>query len=441
MKGEAQSSGTAADRDAVPNGGGWRNALWAILAAFGTYFCMYAFRKPFTASTYAGQTAWGMDFKTLLVSAQVAGYTLSKFAGIRVVSEITPARRAAAILLLIAFAQAALLLFAVIPRPWNAVALFLNGLPLGMVFGLVLGFLEGRRATEAMTAGLCASFILADGVVKTVGAWLLSIGVSEWWMPGAAGALFVPPLLLGVWMLSRLPAPDAADVAARSARSTMTRRERWSLAHRYAAGLLLLTLMYLVLTIIRSVRADFAPELWRGLGEAAVPAVFSRTESLVAACVLVVLGSAALIRDNRRALLASLFLCVGGGVLLAGALLAREWGVIGAFGFMTLTGLGMYFPYAAMNTMVFERMLAATRERGTMGFLMYIVDSVGYLGFVGVIVFKASASPGGEMLDVFSAAGWIASVLCVVCGLGAAAYFAAKTRESAAVDLLQEARA
>ena len=75
-----------------------------------------------------------------------------------------PSRRARAILLFIGAAQAALSLFALIPAPWNFLCLFVNGLPLGMVFGLVLGFLEGRHATEALAAGLCASFILTDGM-------------------------------------------------------------------------------------------------------------------------------------------------------------------------------------------------------------------------------------------------------------------------------------
>jgi hypothetical protein len=57
-------------------------------------------------------------------------------------------------LVLIAAGEIALLLFGFVPRPWNAVCLFLNGLPLGMVFGLVLGFLEGRQLTEALAAGL-----------------------------------------------------------------------------------------------------------------------------------------------------------------------------------------------------------------------------------------------------------------------------------------------
>jgi hypothetical protein len=27
----------------------YRNPAWALIAAFGTYFCMYGFRKPYTA--------------------------------------------------------------------------------------------------------------------------------------------------------------------------------------------------------------------------------------------------------------------------------------------------------------------------------------------------------------------------------------------------------
>lgn len=27
--------------------------VWAVVAAFGTYFCMYGFRKPFTAASYS----------------------------------------------------------------------------------------------------------------------------------------------------------------------------------------------------------------------------------------------------------------------------------------------------------------------------------------------------------------------------------------------------
>src|SRR5262249_50051465 len=155
------------------------------------------------------------------------GYTLSKFLGIKVVAEVHPHRRAALLLGLIAAAQVALLLFGLTPAPFNLLWLFCNGVPLGMVFGLVLGFLEGRRHTEALVAGLCGSFIVADGVTKSVGAALLQAGVSEYWMPFLSGLLFVPPLLLFTWMLTRIPRPSRQDVAARSERAPMNGAERW----------------------------------------------------------------------------------------------------------------------------------------------------------------------------------------------------------------------
>src|SRR5262245_57241756 len=83
--------------------------------AFGTYFCMYAFRKPFTAAPFDDVTAWGLAYKPLLVTAQVLGYTLSKFLGIKVVAEVQPHRRAVLLLGLIAVAEVALVLFGLTP--------------------------------------------------------------------------------------------------------------------------------------------------------------------------------------------------------------------------------------------------------------------------------------------------------------------------------------
>ena len=105
-----------------------------------------------------------MDLKILFVISQVLGYATSKFLGIKIVSEMPPARRAIAIVTFIGLAELALLLMAILPTPWNALALFLNGLPLGMMRGLVFGFLEGRTVSDILGAGLCASFIVASGL-------------------------------------------------------------------------------------------------------------------------------------------------------------------------------------------------------------------------------------------------------------------------------------
>ncbi len=70
----------------------WGPMTWAVIAAFGTYFCMYAFRKPFSVSQYPDLDAWGLHYKTVAVAAQVFGYMLSKFIGIKVLTEMAPSR-------------------------------------------------------------------------------------------------------------------------------------------------------------------------------------------------------------------------------------------------------------------------------------------------------------------------------------------------------------
>jgi hypothetical protein len=398
-------------------------AGWAVAAAFGSYFCMYAFRKPFTAAAYADASLWGIGFKTILVTAQVLGYMVSKFIGIKIIAEMPPQRRAFSLLGFVLLAEVALLLFGLVPRPWNALCLFLNGLPLGMVFGLVLGFLEGRRLTEALTAGLCASFILADGVTKSVGTWLLNHDIPEDWMPSVAGALFLLPLGLCVAMLAQIPPPTHRDTHARAERSTMNRADRWALLRCYAWGLVPIIVIYLVVTILRSIRADFAPELWRGLGTAINPSTYSHSEMFVAFGVLAVNGSAVFIRDNRYAFFTSLGTCGLGVGLLAVALVAQQTEVVDGFTFMVLLGLGLYLPYVAIHTTVFERLLAMTRARGNIGFLMYVADSIGYLGYVIVMLVRNFGSTSDDFVGLVTHLCWAAIGLATLSLVQACWYF------------------
>lgn len=378
----------------------WVLTLWCMVAAFGAYATMYGFRKPWTAAGFAG-AEYSVAFKTWLVTAQVIGYMLSKCLGIKIIAEMVPARRAAVFLALIGVAQAALLGFGLTPAPWSLGWLFLNGLALGLVFGLVLGFVEGRCMTEFFIAGHCASFILADGVAKTVGAWLLVSGVSERWMPFAAGLFFALPLLLFVWMLKQIPAPNAADIEARAERATMTAGDRWAMLRRHGLRLMAILLMYLLITVLRSIRADFAPEIWVGLGLSDQPGVFASSEFWIALAIVVINGSLVFVRDNRLAFFASLGLSALGLVLVLVALLAQRAGALTPFAFMVLLGFGMYLPYVAVHTTVFERLIAITRERGNIGYLMYLADSIGYLGYAGVMLSRSLYPAKAQFLDFF----------------------------------------
>lgn len=403
--------------------------LWAVFAAFGCYFCMYGIRKPFTAGSYADTELWNIGFKTILVTTQVAGYMLSKFIGIKIIAEMPPHRRALTLLLLVLIAESALVLFGLVPRPWNAICLFFNGLPLGMVFGLVLGFLEGRRLTELLAAGLCLSFILADGVTKSVGTTLLQQGVPEDWMPATAGLLFLLPISGFIYLLAKVPPPNQKDVTARAARGAMDYQTRSTFFNRYAPGLIAIVVVYLAVTIVRSIRSDFAPEILKGLGMNAKSTTFATSELLVGLGVLAINGGAVLIHDNRKAFFTSLATCTSGFLLLLLTLLGRTAGMLDAFSFYVLIGLGMYLPYVAVHTTVFERLLGMTRERGNTGYLMYLADSFGYLGYVAIMLARnflpanGDLTAGDDMVQILTAICWIAIGVSSGCLLFSWRYF------------------
>jgi hypothetical protein len=395
----------------------WFFTAWCVLAAFGAYAAMYGFRKPFTAAAYGGA-----DAKLWLVTAQVLGYMLSKAIGIKVIAEMRPEQRAMSLLGSVAVAEVALVLFALTPAPLNSAWLFVNGLALGLVFGFVLGFVEGRRQTELFVAGLCASFIVADGVAKSVGAMVLARGVSEHWMPSVAGLLFSPPLLLFVWMLTRIPSPSARDEAERSRRAPMNGTERVAMRRSLGAGLVAILLAYLLITVLRNLRADFAPEIWAGLGVGSQPATFTTSELWVALAVVGANGALVLVRDNRRAFLAGLGLSITGLCLALGSLVGHHLGVLPPFAFMVLLGVGMYVPYVAVHTTLFERLIALTRGRGNMGYLMYLADALGYLGYAGTMAARTAFPTRDTFLGFFTvlAAGLLSMALVSMVGACAA---------------------
>ncbi len=379
----------------------WRwHPAWSMIAAFGCYFCVYGFRKPFTAGTYEEQFFMGIHWKSILISSQIAGYMLSKWCGIFFVSSITWEKRAKAIIISIVIAELALLGFGLVPKPYNLIFLLLNGLPLGMIFGYIQGFLEGKKNTELFIAALGSSFILADGVSKSVGVSLLNWGVAENWMPFAAGLIYALPFLFFVWMLTQIPRPTAEEVADRAERQPMTQKDRIQLVMQLWPGIIAVSLLYLFAALLRGIRSDFAPEIWHYLGYEGVPSIYSQTEIWVTVGILVINGSLVLIKRNYLAFFISLSAIATGYLLLV---IAGLWGVnsMNSFWLIVLTGFGIYLPYLTITTSVFERLIAITRHKANIGFLMYIVDSVGYLGYNVLLIAAGFIFPNWNLPQLF----------------------------------------
>ena len=362
--------------------------LFGATAAFCTYACMYAFRKGITAVTFEGMAFAGIGYKTWLITAQVLGYAVSKGLGVKYVSEMSPGRRAGNMLGLVGAALLALLGFALVPAPYNIIFLFLNGLPLGMVYGITLGFLEGRRQTDALVAGLTASFIFASGFVKTVALSIKSgWGVSEFWLPFVTGSLFVLPMLGSVYALTLLPPPTADDRALRTERKPMSQPDRRAFVRNFGPGLVLLIMSYVLLTAFRDFRDNFGPEILRDAG-VENPGIFARTETLVAVGVLVVMALLQRVTDNFRAFVLLNGIMLAGGALVGLSTWAYSVEMLSPGTWFLLTGLGLYMGYVPCNGLYFERLVAAFRYVSTVGFIVTLADWYGYLGSVGVLLYK-----------------------------------------------------
>jgi uncharacterized protein DUF5690 len=421
-----------ADTAPNPRWGSWRSDLLASALAFSTYFCMYAFRKPFAAGTYGAEPWLGLDLKTSFVASQVVGYTVSKYLGIKWVSEVSRKHRLSLLLGLIAAAEVSLLGFAVLPRAGKVVALFCNGLPLGMIWGILVRYLEGRRSSELLLCGLSCSFIIASGIVKDVGRWLMSAGVPEYWMPAATGLLFVVPLLLTATLLDQMPDPSRDDEAEREARPPMLAADRRAFARRFLPGLGLLLIVYLGLTAFRDFRDNYGVELFAELGYSEEPALFSRTELPVALLVLLLLGGSSAVRERGRGLWTVFLLMTAGLGLLGAATLALEERWMDGQIWMICMGLGGYLAYVPFSSFLFDRIMAATRFAGTAVFAVNLADAVGYSGSLGMLLYKDVFAAESSRLGFFKTFTYGLSLGGAVLLSLAAVYFARQSQSSAA---------
>jgi hypothetical protein len=404
--------------------------VFATLAAFCVYTCMYAFRKAFSVAQFEGMQVLGVDYKILLITSQVIGYTISKFIGIKIVAEITPKGRSKLILFLISISGLSLLLFALVPAPYNIVFLFLNGLPIGMIFGLVYSYLEGRKITEVLVMGLTLTMIISSGFIKTIGKYVLKAGITEFWMPFCVALLFVPLLLLSVWMLEQLPLPNAADEAQKTKRRSMDRSERKKFLKEFSGGMILFLIAYVLLTVLRDFRDNFSAEIWSELGFGNSANVFTRTEIPIGIGVVMVMAGLRWIKNNMKAFAIIHLVAILGALLIGLATWLFDMGMLPPFWWVVTVGMGLYISYVPANALFFERLIAAFKYVSTAGFMVTLADFYGYFGSVAILFYKNFGSGTISYFNFFRITSYIVSLsVAVLFGLSYL-YFKSKHRKS-----------
>ena len=416
-------------KDKLKSSNGFWFTIYAAVTGFCLYTCVYAFRKTFTAATFEDLFYLGISYKVWLITFQVVGYGLAKFVGIKVISELEANARAVGILLMVGIAALSWFFFAIVPPPFNLLFLFTNGFPLGMVWGMVFQYMEGRRMTEVLGAALSVSFIFSGGLCRTVGASLMrDWDVSEYWMPFVAACIFALPLLLFLWLVDKLPPPNAIDEALRTKRQPMDLRDRKKFLNTFLPGIILFILVYMLLTAFRDFRENFSADVWKTLGYGNSPAIFTQTETIVSLSILVIMGSIMFIKNNKRALMVNHLIIMGGMVLIGISTLLYEWKSIGAPMWMVLIGTGLYMGYVPFNSIFFDRLIAAFRYVGTVGFIMYVADAFGYVGSVAVLFFKEFVAPDMSYIDLFISGGYMLSIIGTLLILASMWYFHMKHR-------------
>lgn len=416
-------------KQSLKSGNGFWFTVYAALTGFCLYTCVYAFRKTFTAATFDDLFYLGISYKVWLITFQVVGYGLAKFVGIKVISELHANARATGILMMVSIAALSWFFFAIVPPPFNLLFLFTNGFPLGMVWGMVFQYMEGRRMTEVLGAALSVSFIFSGGLCRTVGAFLMrDWNVSEYWMPFVAACVFALPLLFFLWLVDKLPPPNAVDEALRTRRQPMDLQERKKFLNTFLPGIILFVLVYMLLTAFRDFRENFSSDVWKTLGFGNSPEIFTKTETIVSLAILVIMGSIMFIKNNKRALMVNHIIIMGGMVLIGISTFLYEKQSIDATVWMVLIGTGLYMGYVPFNSIFFDRLIAAFRYVGTVGFIMYVADAFGYVGSVAVLFVKEFIAPDMSYIDLFISGGYMLSVVGTILILSSMWYFHVKHR-------------
>ncbi|WP_111309190.1 DUF5690 family protein [Confluentibacter sediminis] len=408
----------------------FRFLIYGAFASFGTYFCMYAFRKPFTVATFENLSFLGIDYKIILIIAQVLGYMLSKFLGIKLISELKRNNRIYYLIGMIAFSEASLILFALTPMPYNLLFMFLNGLGLGMVWGVVFSYIEGRKFTEFLGVILCSSFIVSSGAVKSIGLSVMNTwGVSQFWMPAVTGAIFLVPFAIFSFLLNKVPEPTTEDKLLRVERKPMTSKDRKKVFIMYFFPIIILVVFYVFLTALRDFRDNFSREIWDAIGFKGNTSIYTVSEIPIAVLVLIIIGCFGFIKNNFKAFISYHYLLIFGTISIGVSTLLFHGGIISPIFWMISVGFGLYICYVPFNCIFFDRMIAAFHIKGNAGYLIYIADAFGYLGSMAVLLYKNFGQNTISWLHFFINGTYFIAIIGTIISVVSLVYFIKKHKK------------
>jgi hypothetical protein len=142
------------------------------------------------------------------------------------------------------------------------------------------------------------------------------------------------------------------------------------------------------------------------------------------------------IRNNYKAYQLNNIVVIGGFLLAAAATFAYHLHLISAITWIITASAGLYLGYVPYNCFYFERMIAAYRIPGNVGFLIYIADAFGYLGTVLVLLIKEFIHLHYTWVDFFTGMFYVSAVAGILLVLLSSALFSNIFRKSKSSEIL-----
>lgn len=387
--------------------------LWAGGAALLSYSLVYALRKPYTAASFENVDVFDMDYKVVVTIAQIIGYVISKFMGIKLISELRREERLKFILTSVVMAELSLVFFGLLSAPYNIAAMFLNGLSLGCMWGVIFSFIEGRRMTDILASLLGVSMVISSGMAKSVGLYVMNnLHVNEFWMPALIGAVALPLLALLGYALNRLPEPTEEDIAMKSERATLNGKQRWELFKNFMPFLIMLFVANVAIVVLRDIKEDFLVNIIDISNYS--PWLFAKIDSVVTLIILLIFALMVFVKDNLKALSILFGLITVGMFMMSVVSFGQEEFQLSPIVWLFVQSLCLYIAYLSFQTIFFDRFIACFKIHGNVGFFIVTTDFLGYTGTVLVLVLKEFCNPHidwGVFYNQF--AGYVGIFCCI----------------------------
>eukprot|EP00948_MAST-09A_sp_MAST-9A-sp1_P003895 g3895.t1 len=352
------------------------------------------------------------------------GYLIGKPIGISLFTNPFSRRNPALVLSIIQFFSAFIFGFSIFIFDENptcqAIGFGVSGIFSSCIYGGFLSVLEGRDEFNLYVAFLNLSFVFGGGLWKSIAASLLSTGVEPRLMPAITAIVGLPISVICIYLMKLAPRQSAKEIEERGERRSMSSKEMLAFVKTFFPGLLLTLIGYMIATAMRTYRDIYAVQLYeerRTIGSSRLlvsdlnivrngsspPSTTKSSEYLFgdlpgAFILFLALFSVGYLKSwvsNPRKTLFLLLLEQGFGVvvILAFDLLFLA-SAISAFLWVMGIGMGIFLTYGVMGASFYEQIFAATRQQGTVTFLVFTSDGCGYIAVISLLFYKVFLGKG-----------------------------------------------